>query len=208
MVGIWVVSIFDHFLVNYEFKLTKKDIYECAYYQALGDAIAYIIAYIYFQEVGLIQTFFRAFALGLIGIVTLMGFLYGYHGSEAYCIGLFLLTCKIGLSAAYANAFISIVLMFKSRVQGTALGICMSAGFMITIFAPVVAKYEPIWIPMGIIALGCFLGAIFSLLINKMPRDLRQDTEYNVEDIKDLLDMENEKDGSPFKALYSKGSNS
>jgi hypothetical protein len=139
-----------------------------------------------------------------------MGFLYGYHGSEPYCIGLFLLTCKIGLSAAYANAFFSIILMFKSRVQGTALGICISAGFMLTIFAPVVAKYEPIWIPMSIIAIFCFLGAIFSLLINKMPRDLRQDTEYNVDDIKDLLDMnaENEKDASPFKALYSKGNNS
>jgi hypothetical protein len=63
---------------------------------------------------------------------------------------------------------------------------------------------------MSIIAVFCFLGAIFSLLISKMPRDLRQDTEYNVEDIRDLLDMnmEYEKDGSPFKALYSKGNNS
>ena len=178
LIIIWIAAIFDHFLINFQFKLTKQDTFTIVMYQSCMDASAFIVAYIYFTNVGMIQTFFRSFALGLVGIITLLAFLYGYHGSEVYCIGLFLITCKIGISAACANAFIAMVYMFKSRVQGTALGIGIASGSMLAIFSPVVAKYEPIWIPMMIVSFFAFTGMITSLMIQKLPIEYRMDTEY------------------------------
>lgn len=116
MIVIWIAATFDHFLINSEFKLTKKDIYTITIYESCIDACAYILGYIYFTNIGLVQTLIRSFALGLVGIFTLAGFLYMYHGKEEYCIGLFIITSKIGISAAYVNCFISIVYMFKTRL--------------------------------------------------------------------------------------------
>jgi hypothetical protein len=50
---------------------------------------------------------------------------------------------------------------------------------MLAIFSPVVAKYDPIWIPLMIILFFTFTGAIVSLMIDKLPKELRQDTEYS-----------------------------
>jgi len=105
--------------------------------------------------------------------MTLLGFLFGYHGTEAYCIGLFLITCKLGVAAAYINAFIAVVYMHKTRIQGTAMGLCIAFGNMLAIFAPIISKWDPMWVPMGIIAVFAVTGAIVSLLISKASKDMR-----------------------------------
>ena len=122
--------------------------------------------------------------------MTLLGFMYGYHGSEVYCIGLFLITCKLGIASAYINAFIAVIYMHKTRVQGTALGLCIAFGNMLAIFVPIIAKYDPIWIPMTILAVFAFTGSIVTLMLSKSPKDMRQDTEYSEDDVKEIMEPE------------------
>jgi hypothetical protein len=74
-------------------------------WSAGSEIFAFILGFYVYCQFGLVKTMFRAFVLAIIGIFTLMGYLYGYHGQDLMIIGVFILTCKVGISAAIQHAY-------------------------------------------------------------------------------------------------------
>jgi hypothetical protein len=131
-------------------------------WSAGAEITAYFFGYLVFCYLGNVQTMFRGFALAIVGLIILMAYLYGYHGADLMMIGMLVLTCKVGISVGILMAFIGTISIFKSRVQGTTLGLCIGFAYLLTIFAPIIAHLDPIWLPMTILGLFAFLGAFMS----------------------------------------------
>ena len=166
---IWVAATFNYFLIEYYLRLIKQDLYLTMMWSAGSEIFAYIVGCIVYSYLGLVHTMFRSFVIAFIGIIVLMAYLYGYHGNDLMMIGILILTCKIGISGAIQQACIGTIQIFKPRVQGTTLGLCFGFAYLLTIFAPIMSRIDPIWLPMTILALFAFLGAFMSQVLKKFP---------------------------------------
>lgn len=162
LIFIWIAATFNYFLVEYYLRLIKQDLYLTMMWSAGSEIFAYVVGYCVYYHLGLIKTMFRAFLLSIVGIVTLMAYLYGIHGQELMMIGILILTCKVGISAAIQHAYFGTISIFKPRVQGTTLGLCIGFAYLLCIFAPIMSRIDPIWLPMTIFGLFSFLGAFLS----------------------------------------------
>lgn len=100
LIFIWVAATFNYVLTEYYLRLIKQDIYLTMMWSAGSEIFAYVVGYIVFCYLGLIQTMFRSFIVTIGGIVILMAYLYGYHGNDLLMIGILILTCKVGICAA------------------------------------------------------------------------------------------------------------
>lgn len=74
-------------------------------------------------------------------------------------LGMCLFVAKFGIAFTFMINYLSIVKLFPTLFCGTAAGICNFGGRLATIFAPLIAEYEP---PTPILILGSLLLAAFS----------------------------------------------
>merc|ERR1711981_1025227 len=102
------------------------------------------------------KSYYSGLAIALLGCMMILA----SEGriDSRIILGLCLFVAKFSIAFTFMINYLSITQLFPTLFCGTAAGICNFAGRLATIFAPIVAEFEP---PTPILILGSLLLAAF-----------------------------------------------
>ena len=139
MIFVWISSSFGFYLINYQLKYIKGDMYLNSLVSSTSGVVAYCISGVLFEKVGLKFTFIIAYAIALLGMLSLMY----YQGDEKLMICIFVLGSKFGVSLVGNVAYLANYRLFPGKILTTTFGICNVFAKVFTIIAPYVAELKP-----------------------------------------------------------------
>ena len=64
---LWIVSTFDYFLINFQLKYIKGDIYANTIVSSVSEVTAYLVSGALYDKIGAKVSFIGSFAIGIIG---------------------------------------------------------------------------------------------------------------------------------------------
>lgn len=163
MILSWSVSSFNYFLIGFQMKYIKGNIFNNTMFSSTSEIIAYIVSLILLVKIGPKYSYILSYAFSFIGAL-----LYIVLGSRyEAAIPVMIFATKFGISSAFNINFLVNAYLFPSIYNATAYGICNLFAKLATIFAPIVAEVEGN-IPMIIFTSlsGCACLASFFLITN------------------------------------------
>lgn len=133
--------------------------------------MGYFVGYVLLKSVGLLISLSRMFLTSFVIILVLLMYLYVFTGSNNIVLFVLIDVCKATFSGITFLGFVAIVVVFKPRIQGTALGLCLALAYLITLFEPEITKNNPAWFSLMFICVFSFFGALISMQIKYTKSD-------------------------------------
>ena len=100
---LWIVASFDYFLINFQLKYIKGDIYVNSIVSSVSEIAAYLISGALFNVIGIKKSFVGSFIIAIAGSV-----LYTIYGDDhTNLIPVFVLGSKFGISAAFNLVYLA-----------------------------------------------------------------------------------------------------
>ena len=159
MLFLWIVSAFDFFLINFQLKYIKGDIYVNTIVSSVSEVSAYLISGILYQHLGTRLSFVASFTIAIIGSI-----LYIIFGDTyPYLIPFMVLGSKFGISGSFNVVYLANSL-FPPIYASTTFGICNAFARLAAMLAPQFAEIsKPI--PMVSFCLMACAAAIASMFL-------------------------------------------
>jgi MFS family permease len=161
MTMIWASSSFCYYLISYQLKYIKGNIFVNGMISSTSEIIAYIVSSFVLRQFGIRNTFLISFAISLIGMVAIT------QTTNEVLLACFILTCKFGISQAFNVAYIGNLMLFPTDVVTSSFGICNIFARISTILAPFVAEIKPEMISYQVFNVVVFVAMIASYCIKK-----------------------------------------
>ena len=139
MCFVWITASFGHYLISYQLKYIRGNIFINGIVSSVSECAGYLLAGILFKKVGLKATLTLSYSITLTGILCLLL----TSTTNQFWLSIFILGAKFGISISFNIAFIGTYHLFPPSIIGTAFGICGVFGRVSTIFAPYVAELKP-----------------------------------------------------------------
>ena len=155
---LWLACAFGYYLIGFEIKYLPGNLYMNVIMSTVAEVLAKITAYSNADRLGLRKSYYSGLSLALLGCVMIL-FSDGRFDSKLV-LAMCLFVAKFGIAFTFMINYLSITQLFPTLFCGTAAGICNFAGRMATIFAPMVAEYEP---PSPMLILGSMLLCAFAV---------------------------------------------
>lgn len=179
MIIIWTTSIFSTYLVLFQLKYIKGNIYENTKYYAISDAISRFFGGVIYNQFGIMKSFIISFAITLIGAIVIylvdINYIilenikwFGYHYTVENTMPELVLVLKFGLGsvmlATYTASFCEDQI-FPAKKRATATAICNIIARSLTILAPQVNELkDPLPKQIFIVILTIGLISSFSFI--------------------------------------------
>lgn len=163
MIVVWVSSSFGYYLISYQVKYLKGNLYLNGVILTLSEVAAYALSVLIFKKLGLKLTFVLSYALAALGMLCLI-FL---KTENKYIIGMFIIGCRFGVSQTFNLAFIGNQMLFSISIVATSFGFCNAFARFATIFAPYVAELHPPSISMWIFFFVMIVALTSSMFLRK-----------------------------------------
>ena len=157
MVTVWMSSAFNYYLISYQLKYIKGDIYVNGTVAAVSEMIAYVVSGVLVQFMGIKSTLMSSYSLAFIGMVALIF----ADARDQLMIALAILVCKFGISQAFNVAYVGNIALFPVSIVATSFGICNVVARTAASFAPYLAEIKPSYISL-IVFLVISLVALFA----------------------------------------------
>lgn len=143
MTIIWVSNSFGYYLISYQLKYIKGDMYLNGMVSSLSELAADILSIVFISRIGIKMIFQLSFFTSFLGMLSFLI----YPGDDRYVLAFFVLGTKFGISCAFNTAYCGNNLVFPVTIVSTSYGICNMFARLSTIGAPYVAEIDPEWIP-------------------------------------------------------------
>ena len=160
---LWVASAFDYFLINFQLKYIKGDIYINTIVSSVSEVIAYIISGAIFGIIGPKITFVSSYVIAIIGSV----FYIIFSGSAETLVPVMILGSKFGIAAAFNCVWMSNI-FFPPEYASTTLGLFNCFARLSSMLAPQFAEFAPP-VPMVIFCIMAGAAAVLSFLLQTEP---------------------------------------
>ena len=153
MTVIWVSNSFGYYLISYQLKYIKGDLYLNGIVSSLSELAADILSVVFISRIGIRMIFQLSFLTSFIGMLGLLIYTSSEGkdkvpgGGDIYIIAVFVLGTKFGISCAFNTAYCGNNLVFPVTIVSTSYGICNMFARLSTIAAPYVAELTPEWMP-------------------------------------------------------------
>jgi nitrate/nitrite transporter NarK len=161
MTIVLVACSFDYYLIGYELKYIRGDIYINGIVSSTAEIFAYIFSGALYMKIGMKNTLCLSFIIAVAGMMALLL----TTTDDEYWLSLFILCGKFGISSSFNIAFIGTYYLFPPNIVATALGIENISSRVATIFAPYVAELTPRWISKWVFVGLAVLALVASLLL-------------------------------------------
>jgi len=155
MVVVWIASSFNFYLISFQLKYIKGDVFVNTFVSAGSELPAIIIGGLMYQKVGLRFTLCLFFCIALSGSICLL--ILSDLREEA------------GVSGTFNLCYLANTQIFPAIFAGTAFGFCNIGAKLATILAPLIAEVDAPT-PMIIFTITAAVGGILSLMIRKEPK--------------------------------------
>lgn len=155
---LWLACAFGYYLIGFEIKYLPGNLYMNVVMSTVAEVLAKLTAYSNADRLGLRKSYYSGLAVALLGCAMIL-FSDGRFDSKLI-LAMCLFVAKFGIAFTFMINYLSITQLFPTLFCGTAAGICNFAGRMATIFAPMVAEYEP---PSPMLILGSMLLCAFAV---------------------------------------------
>lgn len=139
MVTVWIGSSFDYYLLNFQMKSIKGNVFLNTFSSSMSELPSIIISGFMYKRLGLKITLVFWFSLSLVGGMLLLIF----GNSHEKLIPVFVLFSKAGVTATFNLCYLANAQIFPAIFAGTAFGICNIGAKSITILAPLIAEVNP-----------------------------------------------------------------
>ena len=136
-----MTTLMAYFLIAFELKYMKGDIYMNALVACVAELIGKLSASPLLIKMGLKPLYFFSFSVAIAGAICLAFFSQISAGWTAA----FILVTRFGASQAIVGAYLGIVLLFPTQLVSTAMGICNFFGRFLTILAPLLTEVSAPW---------------------------------------------------------------
>ena len=139
MTLVLVSSSFGYYLIGYDLKYIRGNLYINGIVSSTSECFAYLFAGKVYERIGLKYTLIISYTIGIAGMLSLIL----TTTDNQYWLSLFVLGSKFGVSASFNIAFIGIYYLFPTDIVATAFGISNTVSRVATIFAPYAAELKP-----------------------------------------------------------------
>ena len=136
MVSVWIASSFDFYLLNFQMKNIKGNIFLNTFSSSFSELPAIILSGYMYKRIGMKLTLIIWFSVALVGGLSLMIF----GGANENLIPVFVLFSKAGVTATFNLCYLANAQIFPAIFAGTAFGICNIGAKFTTILAPLMAE--------------------------------------------------------------------
>jgi len=164
MVAVWIASSFDYYLLNFQMKNIKGNIFLNTFSSSMSELPSIIISGIMYKKLGIKVTLVFWFSLSLAGGILLIIF----GNAHENLIPIFVLFSKAGVTATFNLCYLANAQIFPAIFAGTAFGICNIGAKTTTILAPLIAEVNPP-LPMILFCITAGLACGLSFLIRQEP---------------------------------------
>ena len=164
MVSVWIASSFDFYLLNFQMKNIKGNIFLNTFTSSLSELPAIIISGFMYKKIGMKITLISWFSIALTGGLCLL--ILG--NANENLIPVFVLFAKAGVSATFNLCYLANAQIFPAIFAGTAFGICNIGAKLTTILAPLMDEAKPP-VPMILFCLTAIVAGTLSFFIKKAP---------------------------------------
>lgn len=138
MVILWVVTSFDYYLIGFQMKYIKGNIYNNVMISSASEIFAYIGSGFLLTATGIRFSFFSSFSVSLLGGITYL--IFGNTNEKA--IPAMILGAKFGVASTFNLIYLANAFLFPPILNSTSFGICNMFARLATILAPQVAELE------------------------------------------------------------------
>jgi hypothetical protein len=139
MILVWVSASFCFFLINYQLKYLKGDIFVNSMVSSSSEMVAYGLSGALMKLLGIKKNLAISYILAILGMVCFITI----PTQDQLWLSIFVMGSKFGISSAFNIAFLGNKLLFPTSIVATSFGICNTVARLITIFAPYVAELKP-----------------------------------------------------------------
>jgi len=136
--GLWVVGTFNTYLIFFQIKYMKGDFFINTIVSCLSDVVAYILAGLLIERLGIRTSYMYSFVICIIG-----GFMYMiFRNDHPHFIPLFLLISNFGNSWSLNVDWNSNAMLFPVIFASSTNGICNLLARISNILSPQFAELE------------------------------------------------------------------
>jgi hypothetical protein len=171
MAVVWLSASFGYYLIGYQLKYIKGDLYVNAVITSSSEIAAYLVSGFLFEKFGIKIVLSASFLISMMG----MGALIAYRPEDRpdadnnqLLISLFILGSIGGVSCAFNICYLGTHTLFPVSIVATAFGVCNCAARVFTIAAPYVAELPPVTTSQYTF-LGVVLAAFASSILIRKP---------------------------------------
>lgn len=159
--SIWLSVSFCYYLIAYQLKYIKGDLYINAIASSASEVVADALAGIFLQYLGIRLVLQCSYMVSLLGMVALIF----YQGHSNALFALFVIGSKFGIASAFNVAYCANNLVFPVSIVVTTYGICNFIARVATMSAPYVAEMYPEWIPKMIFCIVVFVAFVAATVL-------------------------------------------
>lgn len=128
---LWIVASFDYFLINFQLKYIKGDIFVNTIVSSVSEVIAYLVSGALYSTIGPKISFVSSFALAIVGSI----FYVIFGDDHENLIPLMVLSSKFGISSSFNVVYLANNL-FPSIYASTTFGIFNIFARLASMLAP------------------------------------------------------------------------
>ena len=180
MIVIWTTTVFSTYLIMYQLKYLRGNIFQNTNSYSISDAFSRIFGGIVYENLGLRKSFILAYTIALVGGICIYFIQCGNAVFEFQrelpiekLMPVFTMVTKFGLGAAMLSCYSACYSddqIFPLKKRATAIGICNIVARSITILAPQVNELKaplPMLTFIAIIAVA-FIASFSFIAANEM----------------------------------------
>ena len=160
---VWTSGSFGYYLIGYELKYIRGNKYINGIISSSSEVVAFVLAGILIEVIGVKITLIGSYILGLAGMITLIAT--RNITDNQIALSFMILGAKFGVSVVFVVAYVGNYSLFPGSIVGTTMGICNIFSRISTIFAPYVAELKPEWISQVIFCIVMLLALVASSMI-------------------------------------------
>jgi hypothetical protein len=165
MAVVWLSASFGYYLIGYQLKYIKGDLYVNAVITSSSEIAAYLVSGFLFEKFGIKIVLSASFLISMMGMGALIA--YQPHGDSQVLLSLFILGSIGGVSCAFNICYLGTHTLFPVSIVATAFGVCNCAARVFTIAAPYVAELPPVTTSQYTFLGVAFAAFASSILIRK-----------------------------------------
>ena len=132
---LWVASAFDYYLINFQLKYIKGDIYVNTVVSSVSEVVAYIVSGALYDKIGPKISFVVSFIIAIIGSILYITLSTPYPGLVPFMV----LGSKFGISASFNVVYLANGL-FPAVYSSTTFGLCNFFARFASMLAPILAE--------------------------------------------------------------------
>jgi len=139
MIMVWLSASFCYYLISYQLKYIKGNLYINGLVSSSSEICAYALSGVLMKLLGVKYILILSYTLAISGMMCLIMI----NTQDQIWLSFFILGSKFGISSAFNVAYLGNQILFPMSIMAASYGICNVFSRIITIMSPYVAEVKP-----------------------------------------------------------------